>query len=151
MHAPHFACARGCVPGTAAGHAPLFRSHAPKQTPLPASSYDRTFDFSSLSIHFLPSSRDDVENSSNEIFSESRTNWTATFPIFPLPLPLLLVLPPFRRQRSCKDGGFATRRTRNLRHAVQYYTEGEYFTAGQVQRKRRHRRYGTRRRILNRS
>lgn len=48
MHAPHFACARGCVPGTAAGHAPLFRSHAPKQTPLPASSYDRTFDFSSL-------------------------------------------------------------------------------------------------------
>lgn len=89
-----------------------------------------------------------------------RTNRTVTNSPIGIPFPLSLSLS-FFLFLLLLEGNAAVktvvlrrgvaRCTRNLRHAVQYYTEGEYFTAGQVQRKRRHRRYGTRRRILNRS
>lgn len=164
------------MPGTAAGHAPLFHSHAPKQIPLPAAaSYDRTFDFSSTpSSPIFPSSRDTgrgrtspwkihrtfrMKSFRNKI-NRPRTNRTVTNSPIGIPFPLSLSLS-FFLFLLLLEGNAAVktvvlrrgvaRCTRNLRHAVQYYTEGEYFTAGQVQRKRRHRRYGTRRRILNRS
>lgn len=158
------------MPGTAPGHAPLSRSHAPKQTPLlplPCSSRLTTEALPPLllrpiflhidSTDFSPAvgkfdrlrfrERNDCFGGKEEIGRDYlllSDRYSFFFFFF-------LVLEGNAAVKTVVLRRGVARCTRNLRHAVQYYTEGEYFTAGQVQRKRRHRRYGTRRRILNRS
>lgn len=129
MHAAHFAscCMRvqlrawhGTGPRTSFSQSRT-KTNPPPPSALLLPSYDRGFASSSSSPHLLAyrfhrffPRRWKIRSSSisrtKRLFRRERGDWSGLPSSFRSVFLLLLLLSRFRRQRSCKDGGFATRR-----------------------------------------